>query len=579
MSREGGSLKARTSETPGARARPLRVGVILDSFACPRWVAKVVSEVGDADFLELALVVIAPRGASRRSFPARLKTRASRGLFSLYKALDYRMFQAANDAFSTVDVSESFEGVKTIRAPGSSEEDLADAFAAIQAERLDVILRLGSAPVRPELLECAGYGVWSFLHGDVRAYFRDPPLFWEIFDGSPVSGSVLLAFTESVDDPHVIYRSYSTTDEISLYRNRNAVYWKTANFALRRLRDVHQRGWDYVRSLPTYEEPVNYEASPAPSPSNPEMARFLFRVGRRIARRKADTWLSYERWFVAYRPKREVPPSDMTGFTFIASDPGRFFVDPFLFEHDRKHYVFFEDYELRTKKGVISYLEILPDGTTSQPSVVLEQGYHLSYPFTFVWNDQIYMIPETSGNRTIELYRAVEFPTKWTLERVLMDDIVAVDATLLLQPERIWLFANFAVDGSRIADELFLFWSDSLFGAWTPHPMNPVVSDVRSARPAGNIFVRDGDLIRPSQDSSHGYGSAVVFNRIDALDESDYREVEIARIRPDWVRGNLGSHTYNLDGSYEVVDGRRLDRKTGSLRSPRHLLRSTAVAS
>ena len=45
--------------------------------------------------------------------------------------------------------------------------------------------------------------------------------------------------------------------------------------------------------------------------------------------------------------------------------------------------------------------------------------------------DELYMIPETAGNRTIELYKCVEFPMHWELSQVLMKDVYAVDPTIL----------------------------------------------------------------------------------------------------------------------------------------------------
>jgi hypothetical protein len=120
----------------------------------------------------------------------------------------------------------------------------------------------------------------------------------------------------------------------------------------------------------------------------------------------------------------------------------------------------------------------------------------------------------------------------------------------------LWLFANVKEYGAPYSDELCLFFADSLDGPWTPHPENPIVSDVRSARPAGRIFEHDGALIRPGQDSSGRYGRAVTLNRIDILTVSGYRETTVGRIEPSWRPRNLGTHTYNFDDLYEVVDGR-----------------------
>jgi hypothetical protein len=137
-----------------------------------------------------------------------------------------------------------------------------------------------------------------------------------------------------------------------------------------------------------------------------------------------------------------------------------------------------------------------------------------------------------------------------------MDNVAAVDSTLYEHDGRLWLFANIAQLGVSVEDELYLFYSDSLFGTWHEHPLNPVVSDVRRARPAGRLFLRDGHLIRPGQDSSRTYGGAVVFNRVDVLTETEYRETPVGRIEKDWRSGNLGTHCYTADSVYEVVDGR-----------------------
>jgi hypothetical protein len=90
-----------------------------------------------------------------------------------------------------------------------------------------------------------------------------------------------------------------------------------------------------------------------------------------------------------------------------------------------------------------------------------------------------------------------------------------------------------------------------------PHPSNPIVSDVRRARPAGRIFLRDGKLIRPAQDSSRRYGGAIVLNEIEVLTETDYREKAVGRIEPNWRRRTVGTHCYTTDGRYETIDGYR----------------------
>jgi hypothetical protein len=116
---------------------------------------------------------------------------------------------------------------------------------------------------------------------------------------------------------------------------------------------------------------------------------------------------------------------------------------------------------------------------------------------------------------------------------------------------------SLAEPGATLTDELHLYSSTDLTGPWEAHPQNPIVSDVRSARPAGRIFRHGAHLIRPAQDCSRAYGFAVVLNRIDALTSSDYRETTIARIDPAWQPGLSATHTYNFTDAVEVIDGQR----------------------
>lgn len=120
----------------------------------------------------------------------------------------------------------------------------------------------------------------------------------------------------------------------------------------------------------------------------------------------------------------------------------------------------------------------------------------------------------------------------------------------------------------RIWDDLFLFHAQTPLGPWHPHPRNPIVSDVRSARPAGRLFMHAGRLIRPSQDCSTDYGAAVVFNEVVAMDESNYSERPIGRIDPTWMAGLSGCHTYSKTAGLETVDGKFFISRRGARRRP-----------
>ena len=189
-----------------------------------------------------------------------------------------------------------------------------------------------------------------------------------------------------------------------------------------------------------------------------------------------------------------------------------------------------------------------------EPRVALERPYHLSYPFVFEWEGMLYMMPETAANETVEVYRCDEFPLRWSLHRIFLDKISAYDATLWQSEGRWWMFVNVAEPGADSSDELHIYWSATPLGPWTAHRANPVLSDVRRARPAGPIFSRDGVLYRPSQDCSLAYGHSILINRVDVLSDGEYRETTVQRISPGWRKDILHVHTLGGSQGLRVID-------------------------
>jgi len=269
-----------------------------------------------------------------------------------------------------------------------------------------------------------------------------------------------------------------------------------------------------------------------------------------------DKFFTYSQWFIAYRKRKRFRiPFDTDDFQMIDCPPGRFYADPFVMKYNGKNYIFFEDFCFVRGRGVISFIEIDEYGKQSEPVVVLQKTYHLSYPFLFTWNNKIFMIPETGQNQTIELYVAVNFPYDWELEKILMKDINAYDTTIWFSKGKAWLFTNTVQQGRPRCTDLSLFCANTIFDDWQAHPKNPIVSDITNSRPAGNLFIYNGEVIRPSQNSFDRYGQALVFNKITCLTEHDYQEVKIDEIHPNWYPENLCCHTYNGNEEIEVIDG------------------------
>lgn len=248
------------------------------------------------------------------------------------------------------------------------------------------------------------------------------------------------------------------------------------------------------------------------------------------------------------------------GFKTYRGDYSRFFADCIAFTHYGTVAVFFEEFPYALRRGVISCAVLQSDGKLGPPERVLERPYHLSYPFVFRDGEHVYMVPESSGNRTVDLYECTQFPHHWTFRQTLLENISATDATFYHDGTRWWMFATVGEQGAYGWDELHIFFADSLTSRWESHPNNPVKCDAKSARPAGAVFRKDGRLLRPTQDCSASYGGAVNLCEIEELSPTEFRERIVDRIDPALFPGMNGLHTLTASEGIEVVDVRPAKR-------------------
>lgn len=184
---------------------------------------------------------------------------------------------------------------------------------------------------------------------------------------------------------------------------------------------------------------------------------------------------------------------------------------------------------------------------------VLNRPYHLSFPSVFSAGGNLYLIPESGAAGVVELYRCAGFPNRWEKECDLLRT-KAVDTVAFQSDGLFWLFSTLKEPRGG-AMQLWLFHSKSLTGPWTPHPANPISTDVRNARGAGAVVAHGGRLYRPSQDCSRAYGYSFSLNEIRKLDPSCYQEVAAVTVPPSWAPGLVATHSYSRLGDLEVIDG------------------------
>ncbi|MFO1039832.1 MAG: hypothetical protein U1E45_23565 [Geminicoccaceae bacterium] len=270
---------------------------------------------------------------------------------------------------------------------------------------------------------------------------------------------------------------------------------------------------------------------------------------RRIVREATE-----EQWTVGIldRPVASVLDRfDPKEIRWLPEMTGGYAADPFGVERGGELTILAELFPFAEPRGRIGRL--YEDGRTE---TLIDGSCHLSYPQIITHAGQIWCLPEASTSRELRLYCADPFPTRWQPDRLLLENFPAVDATVFEHDGRWWMLT--ANHDDQDETRLYVFHAPDLFGPWSPHAMNPVRSDLRSARPAGPPFQHEGKLYRPAQDCSRTYGGAIAINRIDVLTPDRFEERIVKCLEPD-PNGPYpdGLHTLVGVGQRTLVDGKR----------------------
>jgi len=195
---------------------------------------------------------------------------------------------------------------------------------------------------------------------------------------------------------------------------------------------------------------------------------------------------SYQDWsigvLIGESPLSLRPAPGVSNAVLRASDvtdiDALFVADPFLLQEDGGYVMFFEALNREDWKGDIA-MATSEDGLTwIYGKVVLDEAFHLSYPYVFRWKAETYMVPESVEALGVFLYRAERFPDKWIRVRKILKGRY-VDPSLIYWSGRWWLFV-----GEVENDILRLFSAASLSDRFVEHPDSPlIVGDKACARP------------------------------------------------------------------------------------------------
>lgn len=226
--------------------------------------------------------------------------------------------------------------------------------------------------------------------------------------------------------------------------------------------------------------------------------------------------------------------------------------DPFMIKNKNIWYMFFEVINKKTIHGDIG-LALSNDGLHwTYNKIVLDEPFHLSYPYVFKVGKEYYMIPETHEMNSVRLYKAVDFPTQWAFIKTLVEGNKFVDPSIFNFNNMWWLFVSLPSN-----DVLHLYYAEKLTGPWIKHPMNPIISNnCNTARPGGRVLVFDNRIIRYTQDDCPTYGNQVRAFEITELTTKSYKEKEVKE-NPILKAGVSG---WNQNGMHHI-DPHQIDEK------------------
>jgi hypothetical protein len=240
----------------------------------------------------------------------------------------------------------------------------------------------------------------------------------------------------------------------------------------------------------------------------------------------------------------------------------RFLADPFGLWRDGALVILAEAYDYRTCKGVIEAFVLDNDFRILERRIVLEEPWHLSYPFLIEEDGEIWMLPEAHRSGRLTLYRAVDFPWKWERSADFSFPCAAIDASPVRIGAQWWMFYTppFPKEGRQ--ETLKIARADSLFGPWEDVSPLPARRDRRSARMGGTPLIFEDSLILPMQDCTQSYGGGLTLLQTPLpLSTSPVWETK-ASLAPlaRWTPFIDGAHTLSQAGEVTLIDAKRMDK-------------------
>lgn len=540
----------------------LKIGVVLDGPLANVYVASFYDWAARQDLLELVVSVLLPPASNLDAGPGRSQRqrgyirRSNRELaFQCVVWSEKHLLKFYSDHrhhLSVVDL-EHADISKHARVPTITlqcnerpEDTELDRLAALG---IDILVNFSSTAPRQSLLALSRLGALGIGYHEAQMMPTVLAGFWESYRRlAKTQFSIRCSSAAGAGEVVLLDGAFRT--QFSFLLNQAHLYRKSLAQLERVLLSVAANG-ELPQPRPTLPSAGHFSSLPRVGQS----LAYLAKLGARISFKAIGRALNIrQQWGLQITVSGWENATAANGIK-ISAPEGHFWADPFLLTNAGRTYCFVEDYLYSTKRAHISVLEVI--GKKLVPiGIALKEKFHLSFPFLFKYQGQIYMCPEASKSNQIRVYKATSFPLQWELCSVAMNNISAADSMFFEHGGKWWLLTS--VDRAGLNDhcsELCLYYANSpLDTEWVPHPSNPLYVDASCGRNAGLILDK-GKILRAAQTQGFDqYGEGVVLYEIVKLDETHYQEVKVTDLRRVRPARALGSHHISTTGKVTVID-------------------------
>lgn len=530
--------------------RPVRAGLLLSRGPVAGWQRSMIMGLAHDPAIEIVLLAASPREKADdraeqiRSLLNAIDRRFARKVLSRRFVRDGITPAMLDNSAADFPAATAFAHLRTVDIA-----DPAKGVTEIIAADLDVIVDLDGGRSSSGLSEYTRHGQWT-LSGEGAGYDAVTPLgFWEFYRNAPVC-TIHLARMDGAGRGRLVASGTYSTHRWSWSLNAMLLARKAALLVADALKQLAGTG----PRAPAY--PAAQIAVPTAAVLRIQhVLMALFRVGWRVAGEILRRGVLEDRWRILLVPATPAGQPAAVPAAVIEPPAHSYWADPFVVRREGRGCIFFEEYLYAERRGVISYIDIAGYddkrlNVSAAARRVLDAPYHLSYPFLFQTGGSLFMIPESSANRSIDLWVCTDFPARWKKLKSIMTGVSAVDTSVLFWDGRWWLFTN--IDRSGLRDhcyELHVFHSeDPVDGTWVPHARNPVVVDARRARMGGGFLkAPDGRPIRCCQVQGKKYGEALTYQLIETLSPCDYHERPVDGMTR--VEAQAGARHHHLAGA------------------------------